>query len=856
MKSATRRYIIVACLFALCAFLNGDGFMPKARAQGGICGGIPCASNQGGSTSEKLTDLTNEAKRIVPTFIQTVHDPLGDYFNNLAYLLAYIVAAIFIMRLVRQSGDTEDIYWSMVRMALLFALLGFVAYRSPTSGQGADFVTVVSRVGNGIAYGGQGDDYSFLGRKVRQHQTKFSNGYSQFVDNTFKYRINGEDRLIEYPDDDATGGQILTVPNSGGDALQKVANALQSKNGWDMDNLFQFLNISRGVLEFGDLFLLILQGFLLAAVKMAAPFVVAISIDREFSSRIGKNFAWGSAVVLIVMPIVSQLVRWCAYTVGSIPFGKVSNPYFVYDATHGTVVVNGNPEYMVIICGVVMMICGLCMFASPFISYKLAQGGVFEAIAGTVSGWMGAMIGTGISMWSSATGASFSRQAAETSASANAGAESVTAAGAYRSAIIGANAKHSADVARSQTEMMSGINSAQIEDWASRERAGVAANEKIAGYNTQANETLINNEGKRRAESFGAEVGLDQAAYGSWGVFGGIVQEGRDMVKNVGGIRDEANGRQPGKYSDYLGGFGQQGDAPFSPQAGGGGGGGGGGFRPSAVVNGRESYQPADRGNFSLANQMQSIKSAYRAKWGTEMPTGAVGQGNVHNQVGYDHRNSMDARVGPNTPQGQWLRGYLADNNIPYNAFSKRMISPTTGKLISQGPHIHIGASSHSSGGQTWPLGTIASPSVGIPQGNQTIRNAPFPVVDKLLPYEKTRIETGAGDAAARYGAAARSSAAITEYQGLSRIAATESSFKQRIAVAANAGRIHAAGIEVQGATNSAKVTLNAADTAIRTRYEGALKSAAEQRIGTIISTFGSTIANQAQGAMQQYNRF
>lgn len=817
-------------------------FAPRtAQAQGSICGNLPCASNQDDSIRDRLEDLTDAAKRLVPTFIQAVHDPLGSYFDNLAYILAYCVALVFLIRLLRQGGDAEEVYWAMARMALMFALLGFCAYRSPQSGQGTDLPTMASRIGNGIAYGGQRDDQSFLGRKVSQRQLKFSNSYSDFVDNSFYYRINGEDRLIEYPDDEG-GQQVLTVPNSGGDALQRIANAVTNDRGWSMDRLFQFLNISRGVVEFGDLFLLILNGFLIAAVKMAAPFIVAISIDREFAQRVGKNFAWGAAVVLIVMPIISQIVRWVAYTVGSIPFGHISNPYFVYDPSTGSVVVHGNPEYMIIISGFVMMICGLCMFASPFISYKLAQGGVFEAIAGTVSGWMGALIGTGISMWSAATGASISKQAAETSATAQMQADTVGAAGAYRSSMIGANARHSAAIVQSQTEMMTGINSARVDQWGATQRAGIAAQEKIAGITADANSTLINNEAKRRAETYGASVGLDKAEYEQFGVFGSIVQEGRDAGIGLG---LNSNDRTD-SYSDYLNGSGQPNDAPFSPQL------NGNGAPAIGNFSGWEKY--GGTRPFNVNSDAQGIKDAYKEQFGKEMPAN-IGQRPIHNREGYDHRNAMDVPIDPNSNEGKWLRGYLQQQGIPYRAASRPMTSASTGKITSTGRHIHIGQGSHDSGGQTWAVGTTV-PQVSIPQGNQSIRNAPFPVQDKVVPAEKARIETGGSDSAARYSAAVKTNAAIAEAQGLSRVAAQESAAKQQIARAANAGRIRAADIDQQGTINAARVTLNASEAAIRARYEGAMKAANLQRLSTIVTSFGSTIANQAQGAMQQYNRF
>ncbi len=79
---------------------------------------------------------------------------------------------------------------------------------------------------------------------------------------------------------------------------------------------------------------------------------------------------------------------------------------------------------------------------------------------------------------------------------------------------------------------------------------------------------------------------------------------------------------------------------------------------------------------------------------------------------------------------------------------------------------------------------------------------------------------------------------------------------KGRIAEQANAGRVRASGIESQGAQEAARVQLEASQAAIRARYEGAMKAANLQRIATIVSSFGSTVASQAQGALQQYNRF
>ena len=46
---------------------------------------------------------------------------------------------------------------------------------------------------------------------------------------------------------------------------------------------------------------------------------------------------------------------------------------------------------------IVLMIVGaLLLLASPYISYKLAFGQIFEAVSATAAGWMGALTATGI----------------------------------------------------------------------------------------------------------------------------------------------------------------------------------------------------------------------------------------------------------------------------------------------------------------------------------------------------------------------------------------------------------------------------------------------------------------------------
>ena len=63
---------------------------------------------------------------------------------------------------------------------------------------------------------------------------------------------------------------------------------------------------------------------------------------------------------------------------------------------------------------VLMIISALLLLASPYISYKLAFGQLFEAVSTTASGWMGALTATGIELAGVSYGSALQRQASET----------------------------------------------------------------------------------------------------------------------------------------------------------------------------------------------------------------------------------------------------------------------------------------------------------------------------------------------------------------------------------------------------------------------------------------------------------
>jgi hypothetical protein len=86
-----------------------------------------------------------------------------------------------------------------------------------------------------------------------------------------------------------------------------------------------------------------------------------------------------------------------------------------------------------------------------------------------------------------------------------------------------------------------------------------------------------------------------------------------------------------------------------------------------------------------------SIKEAPRVErffaqtFGRSLPITALGQSHTHNRLGFDHRDSMDVGLHPDTVEGRQLIDYLRKAGIPFVAFRQAVPGASTG------PHIHIG---------------------------------------------------------------------------------------------------------------------------------------------------------------------
>jgi hypothetical protein len=88
-------------------------------------------------------------------------------------------------------------------------------------------------------------------------------------------------------------------------------------------------------------------------------------------------------------------------------------------------------------------------------------------------------------------------------------------------------------------------------------------------------------------------------------------------------------------------------------------------------------------------NEASKVESFFASKFSRQLPISALGQSGTHNRLGFDHRNSIDVALHPDSAEGKALIDYLRSNGIPFLAFRSAI------RGVATGAHIHIGLPSH-----------------------------------------------------------------------------------------------------------------------------------------------------------------
>ncbi len=359
------------------------------------------AAPAGSAWADITSGLIGHAGALLPLLQQELEGPLMPWLEKLSWGLAVLVIIFGFARIWRESsGAGVDLFWWFGRVAVVFALMG----------SGPIIVDKLNTIGQEIAWGESGGSSNGVLYRFYDNQRKgFEESYSRFSKGYFTVEPTGE--KIKPPP--GGGAAVLGVLSDVVSSSQGVDNKFESLSH-DMPFLFSMLSFARGILAFGDLFLLLLGGFLMIAVRLAAPIMIALAIDRNLAQKISYPFLWGAIVLTLVWPAVSQLIRAFAYMGGNLAMAlDASDHVYQWDplVMQEIMTSGAEPYHTVMLAVAIMTIAGLSLWMSPVIAYKVATGQVYESVSTTVSGWVGALVGAGIELYSSSIAASISNQA-------------------------------------------------------------------------------------------------------------------------------------------------------------------------------------------------------------------------------------------------------------------------------------------------------------------------------------------------------------------------------------------------------------------------------------------------------------
>jgi hypothetical protein len=340
--------------------------------------------------TDPLVSLVLVAGNLIPKLQEAIESPLVKGLENLAFWIAVVVMTLSFARLFRENdGASRDLFWWCFRLGVIFTLFG----------TGPAIINTASQIGYDIT------NVTEFRKVFWDAELEFNTNYEKFTEGMFIVKS------LKNPDE-AIGALASENPD-----FRDITKTLDVSS-WNLSNVFIGVTIGRFLLEFAQIFLAILSAILAIGLRLFAPFAIAGAIDRNLAQRVSYPFAWSAAVFTLITPLVSHILGLAVYTTGNLAFKTISPEagIFTLDANG---VITGDPSrvtqavYACVILTVMMMLNALLLLASPYISYKLSFGQVFEAISTTASGWLGAFAATGLEILGLKYGTALQRQAGE-----------------------------------------------------------------------------------------------------------------------------------------------------------------------------------------------------------------------------------------------------------------------------------------------------------------------------------------------------------------------------------------------------------------------------------------------------------
>jgi hypothetical protein len=352
---------------------------------------------------QQVRNLSDIAVRFVPAVKRTVEGAMLKRYTFLAMVFAQLVMlAAFIKLQADKPGATRDFFGQCGRSIIILPLIVL----------GPWLISYLYTLGGQLVFP--------LRVPLRAAVREFDDTYYRFTMGMFTATDRGG---VYQPMPTGTAGIVGVLSDR--ESTVKTVDQMLDPAQWDMTKLFTCLNIVRGILSFGEFVLVVLTGFLMIAFRLAVPWMIAMSIDRSLAHEVSYKFARGVVVFTLVFPIVAHVLMLIAYKIGTLGL-SIYDGTPMYNVDPQTAQLIARPDVDPTFCfGVavfMMAVAALCFIAAPVLSWKIAFGQTFEGVATVASGWMAAIVGSGINFVSARIGAALNNAAerlqVETSASA------------------------------------------------------------------------------------------------------------------------------------------------------------------------------------------------------------------------------------------------------------------------------------------------------------------------------------------------------------------------------------------------------------------------------------------------------
>lgn len=405
-RGAMRRTLLLLLLcFALAPCAAVAVFAQSAQPS-------PTPSAQTAGPPQQVRALSDIATRFVPAVKRTVEGAMLKRYTFLALVFAQLVMlAAFIKIHADKPGATRDFFGQCGRAIIILPLILL----------GPWLISYLYTLGGQLVFP--------LRVPLRAAAQEFDDSYYRFTIGMF----TATDRGGVYQPMPTGTASIIGVLSDRQSTVRTVDEMLDPAR-WDMTKLFTFLNIVRGILSFGDFILVVLTGFLMIAFRLAVPWMIAMSIDRSLAHEVSYKFARGVVVFTLVFPIVAHVLLLIAYKIGTLGL-SIYDGTPMYNVDPQTAQLIARPDVDPTFCfGVavfMMAVSALCYIAAPVLSWKIAFGQTFEGVATVASGWMAAIVGSGINFVSAKIGASLNNMAERLQVETNANAGLTTARADY-----------------------------------------------------------------------------------------------------------------------------------------------------------------------------------------------------------------------------------------------------------------------------------------------------------------------------------------------------------------------------------------------------------------------------------------